>query len=53
MLWQRDWGFILRIRPFRGLAILLAITAPWFIAVSWPTPSSPTSSSSTSISSAS
>lgn len=37
-LWQRDWGFILRIRPFRGLAILLAITAPWFIAVSLANP---------------
>jgi 4-amino-4-deoxy-L-arabinose transferase-like glycosyltransferase len=33
-LWQRDWGFLLRIRPLRGLLILLAITAPWFIAVS-------------------
>lgn len=37
-LWQRDWGFILRIRPFRGLAILLAVTAPWFIAVSLANP---------------
>lgn len=37
-LWQRDWGFILRIRPLRGLLILLAITAPWFIAVSWANP---------------
>jgi 4-amino-4-deoxy-L-arabinose transferase-like glycosyltransferase len=37
-LWQRDWSFILRIRPFRGLLILLAITAPWFIAVSLANP---------------
>jgi len=37
-LWQRDWGFILRIRPLRGLLILLAITAPWFIAVSLANP---------------
>jgi len=37
-LWQRDWGLILRIRPLRGLAILLAITAPWFIAVSLANP---------------
>ncbi|MCK9388001.1 MAG: glycosyltransferase family 39 protein [Sulfuritalea sp.] len=37
-LWQRDWGFMLRIRPLRGLLILLAITAPWFIAVSWANP---------------
>ncbi|MDP2824890.1 MAG: glycosyltransferase family 39 protein [Sulfuritalea sp.] len=36
--WQRDWGFILRIRPWRGLLILLAITAPWFIAVSLANP---------------
>jgi 4-amino-4-deoxy-L-arabinose transferase-like glycosyltransferase len=37
-LWQRDWGFILRIRPLRGLLILLAVTAPWFIAVSLANP---------------
>jgi len=37
-LWQRDWEFILRIRPLRGLMILLAITAPWFIAVSLANP---------------
>lgn len=32
--WQHDWGLILRIRPWRGLAILLLLTAPWFVAVS-------------------
>ena len=37
-LWQRDWRFILRIRPWRGLLILLAITAPWFLAVSLANP---------------
>lgn len=37
-LWQRDPGFILRIRPGRGLVILLAITAPWFVAVSLANP---------------
>lgn len=37
-LWQWDWGFILRIRPWRGLAILLLITAPWFVAVSAANP---------------
>ncbi|MBI5789990.1 MAG: glycosyltransferase family 39 protein [Rhodocyclales bacterium] len=37
-VWQRDPGFILRIRPGRGLAILLAITAPWFVAVSLTNP---------------
>ena len=37
-LWQRDWRFIVRIRPWRGLVILLLITAPWFIAVSLVNP---------------
>ena len=37
-LWQRDWSFILRIRPLRGILILLAITTPWFIAVSLANP---------------
>lgn len=37
-VWQRDWGLLLRIRPLRGLAILLAITAPWFVAVSLANP---------------
>lgn len=37
-LWQRDWGFIVRIRPLRGVLLLLAITAPWFIAVSLANP---------------
>lgn len=41
MLWQRDWGLLLRLRPLRGCAILLAITAPWFIAVSLANPEFP------------
>jgi len=37
-LWQHDLGLVFRIRPWRGLAILLLITAPWFIAVSLANP---------------
>jgi len=37
-LWQHDLGLVSRIRPWRGLAILLLITAPWFIAVSLANP---------------
>lgn len=36
--WQRDWGFVARIRPWRGLGILLLIAAPWFLAVSFVNP---------------
>jgi len=41
ILWQRDWGFLMRLRPVRGTVILLAITAPWFIAVSLANPEFP------------
>jgi 4-amino-4-deoxy-L-arabinose transferase-like glycosyltransferase len=41
MLWQRDWGLLARLRLLRGIAILLAITAPWFIAVSIANPEFP------------
>jgi 4-amino-4-deoxy-L-arabinose transferase-like glycosyltransferase len=34
MLAKRDWSLIRRIRPIAGAALFLAITAPWFIAVS-------------------
>jgi 4-amino-4-deoxy-L-arabinose transferase-like glycosyltransferase len=34
MLAKRDWSLIRRIRPIAGGALFLAITAPWFIAVS-------------------
>jgi len=37
-MWQGDWGLIARIRPLRGLLILLAVTAPWFVAVSLANP---------------
>lgn len=38
ILWQRDWDFLRRIRPIRGLVILLIVTAPWFILVSIANP---------------
>lgn len=41
MLWQRDWRLLARLRLVRGVAILLAITAPWFIAVSIANPEFP------------
>ena len=41
MVWQRDWGLLGRLRPIRGTIILLAITAPWFIAVSLANPEFP------------
>ena len=34
MLVKRDWGLIRRVRLVPGVALFLAITAPWFIAVS-------------------
>ena len=34
ILIRRDWGLIRRMRPLSGIALFLAITAPWFIAVS-------------------
>ncbi|PKO83639.1 MAG: phospholipid carrier-dependent glycosyltransferase [Betaproteobacteria bacterium HGW-Betaproteobacteria-11] len=37
-LWQRDWGFILRIRPWRGCLILLLVSGPWLVAVSLANP---------------
>jgi 4-amino-4-deoxy-L-arabinose transferase-like glycosyltransferase len=37
-LWQHDLNLISRIRPWRGLVILLLITAPWFIVVSFVNP---------------
>ena len=37
-IWQRDWGLLWRIRPLRGIGIMLLITAPWFIAVSLANP---------------
>jgi 4-amino-4-deoxy-L-arabinose transferase-like glycosyltransferase len=37
-LWQRDWALWRRLHLGKGLALLLAITAPWFVAVSLANP---------------
>lgn len=37
-VWQHDLNLVSRIRPWRGLVILLLITGPWFIAVSLVNP---------------
>jgi 4-amino-4-deoxy-L-arabinose transferase-like glycosyltransferase len=34
ILWHRDWSLIARIHWVSGLAVFLALTAPWFILVS-------------------
>jgi 4-amino-4-deoxy-L-arabinose transferase-like glycosyltransferase len=31
VLWQRDWALLRRLQLIPGLAILLALTAPWFV----------------------
>lgn len=41
VLWQRDWGLLRRLALPRGILILLAITVPWFIAVSLANPEFP------------
>jgi 4-amino-4-deoxy-L-arabinose transferase-like glycosyltransferase len=41
VLWQRDWHFLARLQILRGLLIILAITAPWFVAVSLANPEFP------------
>jgi 4-amino-4-deoxy-L-arabinose transferase-like glycosyltransferase len=38
MLWKRDWVLIRRMRPIAGPLLFLAISAPWFIAVSRANP---------------
>jgi 4-amino-4-deoxy-L-arabinose transferase-like glycosyltransferase len=38
MLLKRDWAIIGRIRPVAGGGLFLAITAPWFVAVSRANP---------------
>ncbi|HEX8963444.1 MAG TPA: glycosyltransferase family 39 protein [Rhodocyclaceae bacterium] len=40
-LWQRDWKLWTRLHLVSGLAILLAVSAPWFIAVSIDNPEFP------------
>lgn len=38
MLWMRDWRLITRLHWLPGLALFLALAAPWFIAVSLSNP---------------
>jgi 4-amino-4-deoxy-L-arabinose transferase-like glycosyltransferase len=38
MLWQRDWAILKYLHLGKGLALLLALTAPWFVAVSLANP---------------
>lgn len=38
VLWQRDWTALRTLRPIAGGALFLALTAPWFIAVSRANP---------------
>ncbi len=35
LLVERDWRMLTRLHLGKGLAVLLLMTAPWFIAVSW------------------
>jgi 4-amino-4-deoxy-L-arabinose transferase-like glycosyltransferase len=36
--WQRDFALLRRLHPLPGLALLIAIAAPWFVAVSQANP---------------
>lgn len=38
MLIERDWRLVARLQPFTGIALLLALTLPWFVAVSLANP---------------
>jgi 4-amino-4-deoxy-L-arabinose transferase-like glycosyltransferase len=38
MLLKREWSLMRRVRPVAGPAIFLALTAPWFVAVSMANP---------------
>lgn len=33
MLWQRDWGMLRRVSLVPGVMVLLALCAPWFVAI--------------------
>ncbi len=35
VLWQRDWALLRHSRPVWGVALLAALTVPWFVAVSF------------------
>lgn len=41
VLWHRDWALLQRLHAGKGIALLLTITAPWFIAVSIANPDFP------------
>jgi len=41
MLWQRDWALLRHLALGWGLAVLLAVAAPWFVAVSIANPEFP------------
>lgn len=38
VLWQRDWGRLRSLHLVSGLLVLLALAAPWFVAVSMENP---------------
>jgi 4-amino-4-deoxy-L-arabinose transferase-like glycosyltransferase len=38
VLWQRDWAVLRTLRPIPGIALLAAITLPWFVLVSRANP---------------
>jgi 4-amino-4-deoxy-L-arabinose transferase-like glycosyltransferase len=38
IVWQRDWAVLRTLRPIAGVALFLAVTAPWFIQVSRANP---------------
>jgi 4-amino-4-deoxy-L-arabinose transferase-like glycosyltransferase len=38
LLWQRDWALLRRLHLVSGAALFLAITVPWFVAVSMANP---------------
>lgn len=38
LLWRRDWGLLRRLHIVPGSVLFLAITAPWFVAVSLANP---------------
>jgi 4-amino-4-deoxy-L-arabinose transferase-like glycosyltransferase len=38
LAWSRQWSLLGRLHPVGGLALLLAVTVPWFVAVSLANP---------------
>jgi 4-amino-4-deoxy-L-arabinose transferase-like glycosyltransferase len=38
LFWQRDWAMLRTLRPVSGAAVLLVVTAPWFIEVARANP---------------